>query len=85
MKWFNNKPTVKDEMSRNMQLANSDKVNLSKLPCPQCNETKLRPISVERGAVGWEAKFFCDACKTAGVLNHTGFHVELSHSEKDKK
>lgn len=84
MKWFNSKPTVEDEMSRNMQLAKFDRVNLSKLPCPQCSEVKLRVVSVERGAKGWEAKFFCDSCKTGGVLNQTGFHVELAYREEKK-
>lgn len=77
---FKNDPEI--GMTKNMQQAKQDKENLLKLPCPQCLQTKLRPVTVERGEKGWEARFFCEQCKTAGVLNQTGFHVELAYSEK---
>jgi len=77
--------SVEAGMSKNIELAKQDRENLSKLPCPQCCKTTLRSLTVERGGKGWETRFFCDSCKTGGVLNQTGFHVEYAYSEKDKK
>jgi len=83
MKLFGkNEVDVSKEMTLRMKEATNDSAGLSNLLCPSCAQLKLRTISVERGKVGWETKFFCDACKTAGVLNHTGFHVELLRAEK---
>jgi len=73
---------VAGEMTAKIAEAKADNELISKLPCPSCSQSKLRAVIVERGKVGWETRFFCDACKTAGILNHTGFHVELSKGEK---
>lgn len=82
MKLF--KPNVHDEMVEQVNMATSYAMQVKGLSCPSCNQKKLFPVTVERGEKGWEAKFFCDGCKTKGIINQTGFHVELSYLEGKK-
>ena len=82
MKLF--KPDVHKEMDERLWQAESDDLKIRDISCPSCHQKKLCSVSVERGKSGWETKFFCDSCKTKGILNHTGFHVELSYLENRK-
>jgi len=44
------------------------------LACPGCKQKgKFATTAFERGSKGWELQLICEACKTAGVLNNTGF------------
>lgn len=73
--------TVETEMTERIMSAKADTEKISQLPCPKCDQTKLQAVSVERGKTGWETRFFCGSCKTNGIINHTGFHVENGSGE----
>jgi len=87
MKWkfWNGHFNVDEEVETRIAEAAMDKDQLENQPCPKCLETQLESTSVERGKEGWEIRFCCKTCNSSGILNHSGFHVELSDKGLIKK
>lgn len=50
-----------------------------KSPCPSClQKNKLQVLNYEVGKDGWEFKIQCSNCLSQGVMNDSGFHVDLT-------
>ena len=52
-------------------------------PCPCCGSNGDYTIVVyEIGLKGWETRFICNKCKTAAILNNTGFNFQFGSKTK---
>ena len=51
---------------------------LGKKQCPICKSNgDFKLVTYEVGLEGWEVRFICNKCKTAVIINHTGFSFQF--------
>jgi len=56
---------------------------LAKQKCPACeNNGDFKLITYEIGLEGWEVRFICNRCKTAAIINHTGFNFQFGSKQQ---
>lgn len=77
---------IAGQIDRRLKKVKDLRDHVKKLPCPACTKNDaLTLVSVELGPKGWEAGILCSNCKTNGVLNQDGMHVNVLTQQEAAK